>query len=189
VQVLEPIIIVRAQAGDREAIEQVARHALRTALRVAASITGSRAAAEDIAQDTVVRALRTLERLRDPARLDGWIARTATTESLQHLRRPHTRRESSAPDPEPVAAAEPADAAFDRIAATPELRDALARLSPRQRAALALRYLLDLDDREIADALGCRAGTVRALLSRSRSDLRADPALAALRPTPSPRRK
>ncbi|HEY1480824.1 MAG TPA: sigma-70 family RNA polymerase sigma factor [Gaiellales bacterium] len=105
-QVLEPIIIVRAQAGDREAIEQVARHALRTALRVAASITGSRAAAEDIAQDTVVRALRTLERLRDPARLDGWIARTATTESLQHLRRPHTRRESSTPDHEPVVAAD-----------------------------------------------------------------------------------
>jgi RNA polymerase sigma factor (sigma-70 family) len=177
---LDPLVVVRARAGDAAAVEAVARRALTIALRVAASITGSRELAEDVAQDTALRALRSLRRLRDPARLDVWVTRMATTASLEQLRRP-SRRESPHADPEPVGAA---DAAFDRIAAMPELRRALDRLSPRQRAALALRYVLDLDDAEIAFALGCRAGTVRALLSRGRSELRADPSLAALRPSP-----
>jgi DNA-directed RNA polymerase specialized sigma24 family protein len=49
----------------------------------------------------------------------------------------------------------------------------LAGLPPTQRAALTLRYVHDLTDDEIADALGCRPGTVRSLLSRGRAALRA----------------
>ena len=53
----------------------------------------------------------------------------------------------------------------------------LAGLPPRQRAALTLRYVHDLEDDAIAAALGCRRGTVRSLLSRGLSTLRehADP--------------
>ena len=175
--------MVRAQAGDSESIELVARRALTTALRVAAPILGSRQLAEDVAQTTAVRVLRSLHQLRDPERLEAWVTRAATTESLQLLRRPARRREAPQADPQPHGAGEAADAAFDRIAASPELGAALARLTPRQRAALALRYVLDLDDGQIAAALGCRVGTVRALLSRGRSELRADPSLAPLRPS------
>jgi RNA polymerase sigma factor (sigma-70 family) len=49
----------------------------------------------------------------------------------------------------------------------PVVRQALARLKPRQRAAVFLRYYLDLPEAEIAAALGCRPGTVKSLLHRS----------------------
>jgi RNA polymerase sigma factor (sigma-70 family) len=47
------------------------------------------------------------------------------------------------------------------------VREALSRLKPRQRAAVFLRYYLDLPEAEIAAALGCRSGTVKSLLHRS----------------------
>ena len=183
---LEPVVIVRARAGEELAVELVARHALGVALRVSAAIMGSREQAEDIAQETVVLALRSLSRLRDPSRFDAWVARTATMASLQALRKPHRRRESLERDPALAGAGEPSDAAFDRVAATPELRDALSRLSARQRSALALRYVLDMDDPQIAASLGCRVGTVRALLSRGRAQLQADSSLSAHRGLPAP---
>jgi RNA polymerase sigma factor (sigma-70 family) len=52
------------------------------------------------------------------------------------------------------------------------LRAALADLSPRQRAAVALRYIHGLTDAEIAAVLGCRAGTASSLLTRARDLLR-----------------
>jgi RNA polymerase sigma factor (sigma-70 family) len=52
------------------------------------------------------------------------------------------------------------------------VRAALARLRPRQRAAVFLRYYLDLSEADIADALECRPGTVKSLLSRALTALK-----------------
>jgi RNA polymerase sigma factor (sigma-70 family) len=52
-----------------------------------------------------------------------------------------------------------------------ELADAVATLPFRQRAAIVLRYHVGLTEREIADALGCRPGTVKSLASRGLSTL------------------
>ena len=53
-----------------------------------------------------------------------------------------------------------------------ELRDALDRLSERERAVVVLRYFVDLPDPEIAELLGCRPTTVRSLVHRSLRKLR-----------------
>lgn len=52
-----------------------------------------------------------------------------------------------------------------------ETLDALRSLTPRQRAAVYLRYVEDLPEHEIADALGCQPGTVKSLLARARAQL------------------
>ena len=52
-----------------------------------------------------------------------------------------------------------------------ELADAIARLPFRQRAVIVLRYYADLTEAEIADALGCRPGTVKSLASRALATL------------------
>jgi RNA polymerase sigma factor (sigma-70 family) len=195
--VLDRAVLVEARAGDAEATDRVARHVLGVALRVAASITGSREQGEDIAQETAILALRSLNSLSDTTRIDAWVARIATRESLRQLRSPARQGVPLRVEGGARASAEPADAAFDRIAASPELRVALELLSPRQRAALALRYVLDLDHRAIARILGCRVGTVDALLSRARTQLRAEPSLSPPRAlhapaeprTPSTRRR
>lgn len=83
----------------------------------------------------------------------------------------------------PGAEEPPAPERIDRdtvLAARAALASALGELPPKQRLALALRYVHDLSDAEIAAALGCRTGTVHALLSRGRSALRRDQQLAEL---------
>jgi len=101
---------------------------------------------------------------------------------------PFGRRQSSRQAETPLEllseANEPAaSAGHDReavLAARDALADALRELPPKQRIALALRYVHDLSDEQIAAALGCRRGTVHALLSRGRDALRRDAQLSEL---------
>lgn len=154
---------------DREraapAADQLAAHALRIATRTAMGVLADREAAADVAQEVAVIALRKHGDLRDPRALDGWLHRTAVRAALREARRRRTR------DAAERAAARPdrnEDAADGALAAA----QMLAPLPPRQRAALTLRYVHDLDDHAIAAALGCRRGTVRSLLSRGLAALR-----------------
>ncbi|NRQ38955.1 SigE family RNA polymerase sigma factor [Nonomuraea sp. NN258] len=75
-----------------------------------------------------------------------------------------------------VVQATPPDSAQDDLTHRSELRlllrDALARLTARQRAVLVLRYFEDLPEREVAEALGCSVGTVRSTAHRSLARLR-----------------
>jgi RNA polymerase sigma factor (sigma-70 family) len=128
-----------------------------------------------------VDALRSLGKLRDPDAFDAWVHRITVRHAMRRLKRRRRAREIETPlallaeTAHPVV---PEDADPDAlIAARQALAAALAGLPPRQRLALALRYVHDLSDAEIATALGCREGTVHALLSRGRRTLRRDPQL------------
>jgi RNA polymerase sigma-70 factor (ECF subfamily) len=174
-----------ARGGDSEAIEVVARHALRLALRISAATLGSREEAADIAQDVSIDVLRGLRGLREPARFDAWVHRITARRALRYMRsrRGQARLERSLDElPErdhPLAGV--ADDGLSPI--EPAIRRALAELPPRQRLALALKYVADLTDAEIAAVLGCRRGTAGSLLSRGRTTLHANPLLAELRPS------
>jgi RNA polymerase sigma factor (sigma-70 family) len=148
--------------------QDVVVHALRVGLRVALGVLGDREAAADVAQEVAIVTLRRHGSLRDPRALDAWLYRTAVRAALREAKRSRTRREAER------AAAVPEGAHDADALAAAQL---LAGLPPRQRAALTLRYVHDLDDHAIAAALGCRPGTVRSLLSRGLSTLRdqADP--------------
>lgn len=162
--------------------EQAARRALTIALRTAAGILGSRDQAADIAQDVALDAMKSLDRLREPAAFDAWVRKIAVRHTLRALRKQRARP-AEVPlglswDTDDLPAPE-----RDRdvvIAARAALAQALTTLPPRQRVALVLRYVHDLNDREIAAALGCRRGTANALLSRGRAALRQSPALKDL---------
>jgi len=171
----------RLRGGDAEAAEALARRATRLALRTAAALLESREEASDIAQDVAVDALRSLGKLRDPDAFDAWVHRITVRHTMRRLKRRRRAREAETPLALLAEAAEPSvpqDVDPDvLIAARKTLAEALPRLPARQRLALALRYVHDLSDAEIAAALGCREGTVHALLSRGRRTLRRDPQL------------
>jgi RNA polymerase sigma-70 factor (ECF subfamily) len=179
-------VVGRALAGDREAVERVARRALELALRTAAATLGTREGAADVAQDVAVDVLRDLHTLRDAASFEPWVHRITVRRTLRYLRRHGGRarleRELSGVHEHDQPSTSSDDDAIDRWSATPALRRALAELPPRQRVALALRYIAGLTDEEIAAALGCPRGTAGALLSRGRAALRDNPLLADLRP-------
>jgi RNA polymerase sigma-70 factor, ECF subfamily len=172
----------RLRGGDPKAAEALVRRATRLALRTAAALLESREEASDIAQDVAVDALRSLGKLRDPDAFDAWVHRITVRHTMRRLKHRRRAREAEVPLALLAEAAQPPvpqDADPDAlIAARQALAVALTRLPARQRLALALRYVHDLSDAEIAAALDCREGTVHALLSRGRRALRRDPHLA-----------
>ncbi|MDX6665268.1 MAG: polymerase sigma-70 factor, subfamily [Solirubrobacteraceae bacterium] len=173
----------RFRRGDPEVAELLARRACRLALRTSAAILRDREAATDVAQDVAVDVLRTLDRLRDPAAFDAWVHRITVRHTMRLVGRRSRARNAEQPlaqlgEGDHPPAAERETQLFTRQA----LAGALAELPPKQQIALALRYVHDLPDAEIAAALGCRTGTVHALLSRGRAALRRAPQLAEFAP-------
>jgi len=170
--------------------EELARRACRLALRTAAAILHSRDEAADVAQDVAVDVLRSMHTLRDPEAFDAWVHRITVRHTLRHLRRRGRARSAETPLTLLAEADEPpAAAGVDRdalLTAREALTSALAELPPKQQLAIALRYVHDQSDAQIAHALGCRRGTVHALLSRGRAALRRHPDLAELAPALSP---
>lgn len=129
------------------------------AVRRVALIVGSVPAAEDIAHDALLQVYRRWSHLDAPG---AYLRTVCLHAALRWLR--HQRRESTqALLPDSVAAAP---------AAFVELAGQLQGLTPRQRAAIVLRYYDGLTEVQIAEALGCQPGSVGPLLSRARSHLR-----------------
>ena len=149
-------------------------------------LTGNLWDAEDLVQDTLVRAFAqwgvTYPVIRDPR---AYLLRTATNVWIDTLR----RRESEARSRQLVPDAAPA--AGDDPAVTSDVRDAsarlLQRLSPQERAAVLLKEVFDMTLDEIATLLATTTGAVKAALHRGRGRLReGDDAPASQRPLPSP---
>jgi len=125
-------------------------------LGFAHALTGNRHDAWDLLQETLVRVGERWRRIDEPAAY----ARTVMTRlNVDRIRR--LRRELLG-----VRTREPAT--HDQLTSPAEawLVEALATLTPRQRTALALRYVEDLDVRGIAERMGCSEGTVKSQLSR-----------------------
>jgi RNA polymerase sigma factor (sigma-70 family) len=178
--------IAAACTGDSAARERVAARAVTLALRTALAVSRDRAEAEDVAQEVAVEALRTLAKLRDPDAFEAWVHRMTVRRAIRVLKRRRRRwtRESDGdallrlPDPSSLG-----DRA-DSTALEQATYRALARLPDRQRLAMVLRYVHDLTEAQIADALDCAPGTAASLLSRGRSQLSTDPDLEAFAPEP-----
>ena len=134
-------------------------------LTVARGILESQAAAEDAAQEALVRAWRTCSRgeVRDP---EAWIARIARNEALRIGSR-EGRLAALALEREPPGADDSAGDLEDRLTATA----LLAALPATDRQVLRLRYLEDLTQTEVADRLGIPEGTAKVRLHRARKRL------------------
>jgi RNA polymerase sigma factor (sigma-70 family) len=116
--------------------------------------------AEDAAQEGLIAAWQSLAQLRDVSRFGPWVTRIVFRRCL---RRTRSLRRRVPLESAPVAAHSPDPA--DRIA----VWQVLARLAPRQRAVLHLTVVEGMNDREIADALGIAAASVRAHRRRARA--------------------
>lgn len=175
------------QKEDSAAVSFLARRACRLALRTASAIVSTRGQADDIAQEVAIDALRSLPRLRDPAAFDAWVHRIAVRHVGRAIRREKRSRSAEVPLAMLSASAEPEEDGRheEQLAMRGALVVALTSLPEKQRLAIALRYIHDLSDRDIAEALECREGNVRALLSRARTALHTHEQLAGFIPTPS----
>lgn len=143
-------------------------------LRAAHRLGRDEADAEDLVQDTLVRALEKRDELRDDERLKGWLLAIERTIHLNSRRGMRARLEvlegglSSEPPPEPTGNL--ADELMER-SLSDELLAALEQLPPEWRETLLLREVEELSYEEISLVLGCKLGTVRSRLARARERL------------------
>jgi RNA polymerase sigma-70 factor (sigma-E family) len=141
------------------------------AVRLAYLLTGDVALAEDIVQDAFVRLAGRLIHLRDPDAFEAYLRRTVMNLSKSYFRRKRVERAY-------LSRARGALTAEDARRSDPSVEDrdalwrALGALSRRQRVAVVLRFYEDLSEREVADILKCRPGTVKSLVSRGLETLR-----------------
>ncbi|GAT69067.1 SigE family RNA polymerase sigma factor [Planomonospora sp. ID91781] len=152
------------EAGFREFV--VARSG--ALFRTAYLLTGDRHAAEDLVQSALAKTAARWRGLRDPAAVEGYVRRAMYHEQVSWWRRRSRITE--------VSTEQPPDRVRDGHAETADLRlvmrTALARLTPRQRTVLVLRYFEDLSETEIARLLGIGVGSVRSQIHRSLERLR-----------------
>ena len=129
---------------------------------LAAAVSGSTEAAEDVAQEAMLRARRHWERVRAYDRPGTWVRRVTINLAISSRRRLAAEAKARLAwweRREPAEHPEPLD---------PELLGALRALPPHQRAAVSLHYLEDRSTAEIADLLGCSESTARVHLHRGR---------------------
>jgi RNA polymerase sigma-70 factor (ECF subfamily) len=150
-----------AQGGSSEALEALFKLHWPTAYRSAYYIVHDAAAAEDIAQEAFLAAVRALDRFDARRPFAPWINRIVVNRAIDFARARTLRREVGAE------LAAPAEAPPEPPRISDHLLAALAALAPEQRAVVVLRYLLEWTPGEIARALGLPRGTVNSRLRRA----------------------
>jgi RNA polymerase sigma-70 factor, ECF subfamily len=163
-----------AQSGSEQALEHLYRRHWPWAHRAAYLVVHDAAAAEDIAQEAFLAAIRSLDRF-DRARPFGpWLNRIVMNRAIDWSRARSLRRETGAELDADVAATESADPERGSSVYSDELVAALRQLSPEHRAVVVLRYLLEYTPGEIAKSLGLPRGTVNSRLRRALDQLGAE---------------
>ncbi|HXF98605.1 MAG TPA: sigma-70 family RNA polymerase sigma factor [Gaiellaceae bacterium] len=148
-----------AQRGSVSDLEALFREHWPRAFRAAYLVTHDAAAAEDIAQESFLAALRALDRFDRRRPFGPWLHRIVVNRAIDWARARRLRGEVELPEALPARDPPPATPGGDVLAA-------LARLSPEHRAVIVMRYLLELTPGEIAEALGLPRGTVNSRLRR-----------------------
>ena len=146
-----------AQRGSASDLEALFRMHWPRAFRAAYLVTQDAAAAEDIAQESFLAAIRALDRFDRRRPFGPWLHRIVVNRAIDWTRARKLRAEVELLDTVP--APDVPEAGGETIAA-------LARLSPEHRAVVVMRYLLEFTPGEIAEALDLPRGTVNSRLRR-----------------------
>jgi RNA polymerase sigma-70 factor, ECF subfamily len=160
-------LIVRAQAGDREAVEDLLGIIAVPLRRYLVRVAERRA--DDILQETLFRIWRNLGWLREPQLFRAWAYRIATREAFRHMRRElrheEGRADAAALEYFPAPSADPAERLL--------IESTLSRITPLTRAVLAAHYLEGLTLEETAAATETPLGTVKSRLASGLRQARA----------------
>jgi RNA polymerase sigma-70 factor (ECF subfamily) len=158
----ERALIRGAQGGSETDLEELFNRHWPRAYRAAFLIVHDHAAAEDIAQEAFMSAIRTLHRFDRSRPFAPWLGRIVANRAIDWTRARAARREASGELPERAAPHE-----AGRTGYSAEVLDALATLSPEHRAVVVMRYVLEYTPGEISDALELPRGTVNSRLRRA----------------------
>lgn len=158
------ILVLRAQAGEAEALGQLVEIWQPRLWAFSRALTGEDQAAWDITQDVWLAVLRGLPRLQDNSRFKQWVFQIARNKCADKVRRAARRRKflrQNAPGNQPKMSTAPMD-----------VRDALSALPEQDASVLALHYVEGASYEELAAIFNVPVGTVKSRLHNARTKLR-----------------
>jgi RNA polymerase sigma-70 factor (ECF subfamily) len=158
-----------AAAGDPLAAAALVRATQSDVWRLCTAL-GDRGTADDLTQETYLRAFAALPRFEGRSSVRTWllvIARRVCADAVRSRRRNRLALVRDDADLEALAAPDTAD----RVGEAGAVGDLLARLDPDRREAFVLTQLLGLAYAEAAEVAGCPVGTIRSRVARARADL------------------
>lgn len=173
--VADPVAELIRDGRHRDAVAACARTYHAVLGRLCMALLGSQADADEAVQETLLRAHRAMPTYRAEGSVKAWlcgIARHVCAHVLESRRRGRELLELVPPTGEAGRAEREARDAFALRRRARVLRDALEKLKPSEREALALRYVADLSHREIAQACGLDEAAARKRVSRALDRLR-----------------
>jgi RNA polymerase sigma-70 factor (ECF subfamily) len=157
-RVSEATLVRAAQRGSSEAFAELFRRHWPRAHRAAWLVVHDATAAEDVAQEAFLAAVRALDRFDRRRPFGPWLHRIVVNRAIDYARARELRHEVADAGVEPPV--------FDRPDAPGDVVAALSALPPDQRAVIVMRHLLGFTPGEIASALGLPRGTVNSRLRR-----------------------
>jgi RNA polymerase sigma-70 factor (ECF subfamily) len=164
--------VLRAQSGDREALNELLKTIQQPLYRYISTLVREQIPAEDILQEVFIRIYRKLIWLREPQVFRAWAYQIATRETFRYMKR--ERHWANHVSDETVLKTIPAPA--HRVEFTAELIEQLteliANVSPASRAVISLYYLEEMSLDETASVLEIPIGTVKSRLAYGLESLR-----------------
>jgi RNA polymerase sigma-70 factor (ECF subfamily) len=178
----ETALVAQAREGDARAFAELVRRYEGKIFRLAQHVTENRADAEDVLQETFMKAYEHLDQFQGNSKFYTWIVRIAVNQSLMKLRRRKTDRSVSLDETidtgedtvvrEVAAWDEDPEQRFSREELGQILDSAIQSLEPLYRSVFVLRDMEELSTEETADALGLSVPAVKSRLLRARLQLR-----------------
>jgi RNA polymerase sigma-70 factor (ECF subfamily) len=172
-------IAARARAGERAALRELVEKSAPRIYRLALRVLGDPDEADDVVQETYIRAWERIDELRDPSAVMGWLSRIARNAARDRLRWWKRRRRESFDEAgaalahlvEQAGSAPLADEALAAAETGAAVARAVAALPDKHRVVLLLREADGMSYEEIAESLGIAVGTVESRLHRARAAL------------------
>lgn len=161
-------LVTRARAGRADAFEELVHRHRDRVHRVAMRMLGDASEAEDATQEVLLQAWRSLDRFRGDSAFTTWLHRITINRCLNVLR---ARRPVDTLDSDRASDAPSTATAVEARLELDDVRRAIARLTPEQRAPLVLRELEGLSYEELAVVLDCSVSAVKSRLHRARIEL------------------
>jgi len=172
----ERMLIVKAKSGDSRAYEVLVRRYQRSIYGLCHRMTGAHQSADDLSQETFVKAFFSLSKFREEMSFFAWIRRIAVNSTLNYLKA--RKRERPLDENHPITAGNPGTRAdmpeqrLDHKRLEQTFREALQTLPADQRAVFILKVYEDQSYKDIAETMKIPRGTVMSRLCRARRKLR-----------------
>ncbi len=170
----EDTLVERAQGGDRAAFEELVRRTSRLVYARLYLDTGDAHQAEDLLQETLLTAFRTLGQLTQADRFRPWILRIAQNAAIDAGRRETRKKRTPAPFHRDALEPERPEVHAEREELRQKVLAVLRALPEEYRLPLTLRYLIGADYETIQAQMGLTNGSLRGLLRRGMERLRAE---------------